>query len=71
MPFSISEEAKEYYFKLNKKSKTGRFQTQFDFYYLCLLVGFKKEFIGKNIGSNLLMNFLKNFVYREIKLLAY
>ncbi len=42
MGFSMSKEAKRYFNQLNE-SKHGTLKVQFDFYYLCLIAGFKTK----------------------------
>lgn len=42
MSFILSDEANAYLARLNTNKKAGILKTKFDFYYLCLLVGFNK-----------------------------
>ena len=42
MGFSMSDDAKKYFNKLDE-SKHGKFRVQFDFYYLCLIAGLLNE----------------------------
>ena len=41
MAFQISNEARKYFQKINDNSKTGQFEIIWDYYYLCLMVGFR------------------------------
>lgn len=46
MAFSLSKAAKEYFKKIDDASKTGKFESMWDYYYLCLMAGFKDGRLG-------------------------
>jgi len=61
MGFNMSTGAKKYYNKLNRESKSGVFQTQFDFYYLCLIAGFTKKLLKDKTGEKFVDEFPNDF----------
>ena len=59
--FARSQEAKTYYEKLVKKSRTGKFDTYFDFYYLCAMVGFSEAIIASDADVKGKKEFVRDF----------
>lgn len=48
MSFKLTKEARAYFDKLDKNSTTGKFENVWDYYYLCLMVGYKKCKFGED-----------------------
>lgn len=61
MGFSMSDNAKRYFNKLNE-SKHGKFKVQFDFYYLCLMAGLISENTSECKGEKFIDEFPSVFV---------
>jgi hypothetical protein len=61
MSFNMSPDSKMYFNKINRESKSGKFQTQFDFYYLCLIMGLIKKELKENIGEKFLDEFPSDY----------
>lgn len=52
MAFQISNETRKYFQKINDKSTTGQFEIIWDYYYLCLMVGFRNGELCVNDGES-------------------
>ncbi len=61
--FVLSHEANSFFEKIDKESRHGKFGLKFDYYYLCLVAGFIKKDISKDIrnGSDLVKAFPTEF----------
>ncbi len=59
--FSSCGDAKDYYEKLVKKSRTGKFETFFDFYYLCAMVGISEPTIAREEDMKGKTGFVRDF----------
>jgi len=57
--FRLSNKARTYFDKINKNSTTGTFETMWDGYYLCLMIGFRSGELGEEVSSDL--EFTKDF----------
>lgn len=51
MGFCLTSKSKKYLKKINENSKTGKFETMWDFYYLCLMAGFKNSKLGEETNN--------------------
>ena len=69
MVFVISNDARRYYTKLNE-SKHGKFQTMFDFYYLCLIAGMINNKRSTAKGSEFIDQFTKDFIPRREEIIG-
>ena len=52
MSFRLSNEVRKYFKKIDANSKTGKFKNMWDYYYLCLMVGFRNEELGEEISES-------------------
>ena len=57
--FRLSSKARTYFEKINENSTTGKFETIWDYYYLCLMIGFRRGELGDEVGSD--YEFTKDF----------
>jgi len=58
MGFELSDGAQTYYKQINQRSKSGKFGIQFDFYYLCCILGMLKgKFPQLESGNELTRTF--------------
>lgn len=47
MAFRLSRDAKAYFKKIDDESSTGTFESMWDYYYLCLMIGFRDGKLGE------------------------
>jgi len=59
--FTRSSKAKTYYEKLIMTSRTGKFDTYFDFYYICAMVGFSEGSIATDRDVKKNKEFARDF----------
>ena len=52
MTFRLSEEARQYFTKIEERSTTGKFERIWDRYYLCLMAGFLRKKLGKETPAS-------------------
>jgi len=69
MGFNMSKEAKRYFNRLTG-SKHGKLKTQFDFYYLCLIAGFKNETFSKCKGEKFVDEFPSDFLMQREQIIG-
>jgi hypothetical protein len=69
MGFIMSNDAKKFFNKLNE-SKHGRFQYQFDFYYLCLIAGLINETPSECKGEEFFDEFPSGFVLQREQIIG-
>jgi len=69
MGFNMSNDAKRYFNKLNE-SKHGKLETQFDFYYLCLLAGFRYMTPSNYKGEEFIDQFPRSFVSQREQIIG-
>ena len=52
MTFRLSKDARQYFLKIEERSTTGKFDTLWDKYYLCLMAGFSRIKLGKETSAS-------------------
>lgn len=70
MPFIMSQDASEYWSRLNRRTNTGELKTKFDLYYLCSLIGFSKKELGKLEGDEFVDLYPKEYANSSDQLIA-
>jgi hypothetical protein len=61
MTFRLSGEARQYFKKIEENSTTGKFETLWDKYYLCLMVGYLNTQLGKETPKS--DEFVDSFIH--------
>ena len=72
MSFRLSEKARNYFRRIDEKSTSGKFDTMWDKYYLCLMAGFTEVELGDEISQEyeFIDRFIQDYYEQRLQIVA-